>query len=73
MNEQASKNVTVTAEFLGKKGYSLTRAAQEVGVSVTHLRLVCKGERKPSKELVCALRRLPKQTPIKKYRPYATI
>lgn len=71
MNGQARKNITVTADFLAARGYSITRAAQAVGVSPNHLSQVTRGLRKPSKELVAAIKRLPKGSPIRAYREYA--
>ena len=58
-------NITVTPEFLAERGYSISRAAAAVGVSVTHLCLVLKGERKPSAALLQRLRFLPKCRPVK--------
>lgn len=65
MNRKDKLNVTVTAQGLAARGYSLTRAAAAVGVSCTHLRKVCKGERKPSAELLRNLETLPAYHPVK--------
>lgn len=65
MKDLVKPNMTVTPEFLAERGYSLTKAAQAAGVSPTHLRLVLKGERKPSEELMLHLRSLPKFHPVK--------
>lgn len=65
MNADNKKEVRITPEFLAGRGYSVNRAAAAAGVSATHLCLVLKGERKPSAELVKALRSLPAYHPVK--------
>ncbi len=65
MATKSKQNVTVTREWLAERGYTLRQAAEDVGVSATHLGLVCRGERVPSKGLLARLRRLPKYHPIK--------
>ncbi len=71
MSTLVKSNMTVTPEFLAERGYTLTKAAAAAGVSTTHLRFVLKGERKPSKELMRKLRKLPKYHPIKARVSYA--
>lgn len=65
MNRRNNRNVTVTAKSLADRGYSLTRAAAAAGVSVTHLRKVCQGERKASAELLGKLEALPAYHPVR--------
>ncbi len=65
MKSNNKKEVRITPEFLAGRGYSVNRAAMAVGVSATHLCLVLKGERKPSAELVRALKALPAYHPVK--------
>ncbi|MEG3024307.1 MAG: hypothetical protein RR888_09570 [Akkermansia sp.] len=50
----------ITAQWLANRGYTIKRAAANVGVSDVHLGLVLKGVRNPSRELVKRLKRLPK-------------
>lgn len=64
MNRKDNNNVAVTARYLAGKGYTLTRAALNVGVSPSHLTLVLRGERKPSAALLERLRALPKLKPV---------
>ncbi len=71
MSTLVKHNMTVTPEFLAERGYTLTKAAAAAGVSATHLCLVLKGERKPSKELMRKLKKLPKYHPIKARVSYA--
>ena len=63
MKTKGKKNVT--AQWLADRGYSVSRAAVAAGVTPMHLCLVLKGERKPSAELVMALRSLPAYHPVK--------
>ncbi len=65
MNRKDNINVTVTAQSLAARGYSLSKAAAAVGVSCTHLRKVCQGERKASSELIEKLNALPSYHPVK--------
>ena len=65
MNREDNINVTVSAQGLAARGYSLTRAAAAVGVSCTHLRKVCQGERKASAELLGKLEALPAYHPVR--------
>lgn len=65
MNTKNKKEVRITPEFLAGRGYSVNRAAAAVGVSATHLCLVLKGKRKPSAELVNALKTLPAYHPVR--------
>ena len=65
MRANNKKEVRITPEFLAGRGYSVNRAAMAAGVSATHLCLVLKGERKPSAELVRALKALPAYHPVK--------
>lgn len=65
MNTKNKKEVRITPEFLAGRGYSVNRAAAAVGVSSTHLCLVLKGKRKPSAELVNALKTLPAYHPVR--------
>ncbi len=65
MKRKDNKNVTVTAQWLANKGYSITRAAQAAEVSPSHLAKVLKGERKPSSALVQRLRDLTPYHPVK--------
>lgn len=65
MKSNNKKEVRITPEFLAGRGYSVNRAAMAAGVSATHLCLVLKGERKPSAELVRALKALPAYHPVK--------
>lgn len=64
MNRNDNKNVTVTARYLADKGYTITRAAQNVGCSPSHLTKVLQGERVPSEELLERLRGLAKLKPV---------
>lgn len=65
MKRKNNKNVSVTAQWLADKGYSITRAAQAAEVSPSHLAKVLKGERKPSSDLVQRLEALPAYHPVK--------
>lgn len=64
MNREDNNNVAVTAQYLAGKGYTLSRAALNVGVSPSHLTLVLRGERKPSESLLERLRALPVLKPV---------
>lgn len=64
MNAKDKKNVTVTAQGLAERGYSVSKAAAAAGVSTTHLCAVLRGKRTPSAELVQRLRSLPKYHPV---------
>ena len=64
MNQVDNNNVAVTAQFLADKGYSITRAAQNVGYSPAHLTRVLKGDREPSAALLERLRALPRLMPV---------
>lgn len=64
MNQKSNKNVAVTARYLADKGYSITRAAQNVGCSPAHLARVLQGDREPSAALLERLRALPKLMPV---------
>lgn len=63
-NEKGKKIMTLTPEYLAGRGYTISRAARAVDVSTTHLRLVLKGQRTGSRELLKKLRTLPKYHPI---------
>lgn len=69
MSNMESINATVTpeitAEWLAQRGYTIARAAVNAGVSGVHLGLVLKGMRKPSRELVKRLKKLPKLHAVK--------
>lgn len=52
MNQVDNNNVAVTAQYLADKGYSITRAAQNVGCSPAHLTRVLQGDREPSAALL---------------------
>lgn len=52
MNGNDKQNLTVTPDFLAGRGYSLSKAARAVDVSVTHLIKVCTGKRKASEALL---------------------
>lgn len=65
MNGNDKEKLTVTPEILAGRGYSLSRAARAVDVSVTHLIKVLKGERKPSAVLIRNLETLPAYHPVK--------
>ena len=65
MNGKDKQKLTVTPEFLAGRGYSLSKAARAVDVSVTHLIKVCKGERKPSAALLTRIEALPAYHPVK--------
>ena len=56
MNQVDNNNVAVTAQYLVDKGYSITRAAQNVGCSPAHLTRVLQGDREPSAALLERLR-----------------
>ena len=64
MNRKSNKDVAVTARYLADKGYSITRAAQNVGCSPAHLARVLQGERVPSAALQEKLLALPKLMPV---------
>lgn len=64
MNRKSNKNVAVTARYLADKGYSITRAAQNVGCSPAHLAKVLQGDRVPSALLLERLRALPELRPV---------
>lgn len=64
MNQKSNKDVTVTARYLADKGYTITRAAQNVGCSPAHLTHVLKGDRQPSACLLERLRGLPALKPV---------
>lgn len=64
MNRISNKNVAVTARYLADKGYSITRAAQNVGCSPAHLARVLQGDRVPSELLLERLRALPVLRPV---------
>ena len=64
MNRIDNNNVAVTAQYLADKGYSITRAAQNVGCSPAHLTKVLQGDREPSAALLERLRALPKLMPV---------
>lgn len=64
MNRKSNKDMTVTARYLADKGYTITRAAQNVGCSPAHLTKVLKGERKPSVALLERLRALAVLKPV---------
>lgn len=65
MSELSKRNGTVTAAFLASRGYSISRAARAVDLSVTHLRLGLQGKRVLSKEKLRELRRLKRYSPVK--------
>ena len=65
MSKTSKKNGTVTAAFLASRGYSISRAARAVDLSVTHLRLALQGQRQLSKEKLKALRKLKAYAPVK--------
>ena len=52
MNRKSNNDVTVTARYLADKGYTITRAAQNVGCSPSHLTMVLQGKRVPSEALL---------------------
>lgn len=64
MNRKSNKDVTVTARYLADKGYSITRAAQNVGCSPSHLTMVLQGKRVPSEALLERLRGLAPLKPV---------
>ena len=64
MNRKSNKDITVTARYLADKGYTITRAAQNVGCSPAHLTHVLKGDRQPSATLQERLRALPRLMPV---------
>lgn len=65
MNQVDNNNVAVTAQYLADKGYSITRAAQNVGCSPAHLTRVLQGNREPSAALLERLRDLTPYHPVK--------
>lgn len=56
---------TVSAARLAVHGYSIRAAAVAAGCSSSHLVEVCKGNRRPSADLVARLNALPKKRTIK--------
>lgn len=64
MNRKSNKVVTVTARYLADKGYTITRAAQNVGCSPSHLTMVLQGKRVPSESLLERLRGLAPRFPV---------
>ena len=64
MNQKSNKVVTVTPRYLADKGYTITRAAQNVGCSPSHLTMVLQGKRVPSEALLERLRGLAKLKPV---------
>lgn len=56
--------MTVTARYLADKGYTITRAAQNVGCSPSHLTMVLQGKRVPSEALLERLRGLAPLKPV---------
>ena len=67
MTAKINANVAATQEFLASRGYTIRAAAEEVGISPSHLARVIHGERIPSRALLTRLRKIKQRKGIKPY------
>lgn len=65
MNKLIKADFTVKASELAAHGYSIYAAACAAGCTASHLVEVCKGNRRPSADLVARLNALPKRRAVK--------
>lgn len=65
MKKLSKTSFTVKAADLAAHGYSIYAAACAVGCTASHLVEVCKGNRKPSADLVARIKALPKRLAVK--------